>query len=37
MSFVIGYVSGVASVVVALVVLVLISKAKQRYDYSKHN
>lgn len=36
MSFIIGYITGVATTVVALVFLVLIGKAKQSYDNFKH-
>lgn len=36
MSFIVGYISGIASVILALSVLVIISKIKQGYDYFKH-
>jgi hypothetical protein len=36
MSFIFGYATGIATVIVALVILVVIGKAKQSYDNSKH-
>jgi len=36
MTFVLGYIFGVSSVVITLAVLIIIAKAKQSYDYFKH-
>jgi hypothetical protein len=36
MSFIFGYVTGIATIIVALVILVVIGKAKQSYDNLKY-